>query len=104
MVIKYGSAKEALEVHLDNCPAAFTVSYDNIDMGRTPNEFLGDAAVDQSLHWCGGVSNNIKQYYVNCDTPEAKYCSIANKFDVVTIGLALIFCHTRKMPAGWWRR
>ena len=48
--------------------------------------------------------NNIKQYYVNCDTPEAKYCSIANKFDVVTIGLALIFCHTRKMPAGWWRR
>ena len=55
MVIKYGSAKEALEVHLDNCPAAFTVTYDNIDMGRTPNEFLGDASVDQSLHWCSSM-------------------------------------------------
>ena len=55
MVNKYGSAKEALEVHLDNCPAAFTVTYDNIDMGRTTNEFLGDAFVDQSLHWCSSM-------------------------------------------------
>ena len=30
--------------------------------------------------------DNIKQYYVNCDTPEAKYRSIANIYGVITIG------------------
>jgi len=40
--------------------------------------------------------NNIKQYYVNCETPEAKYHSIANIYGVCTIGQAMIFCHTRK--------
>ena len=40
--------------------------------------------------------DNIKQYYVNCDTPEAKYRSIANIYGVITIGQAIIFCHTRK--------
>jgi len=43
---------------------------------------------------------NIKQYYVNCDSPEAKYRSIANIYGVVTIGQAIIFCHTRK-TASW---
>ena len=40
--------------------------------------------------------NDIKQYYMNCDTPEAKYRSIANIYGVVTIGQAMIFCHTHK--------
>ena len=44
--------------------------------------------------------NDIKQYYMNCDTPEAKYRSIANIYGVVTIGQAMIFCHTRK-TASW---
>merc|ERR1719450_426932 len=44
--------------------------------------------------------DNIKQYYVHCETPEAKYQSIANIYGVVTIGQAMIFCHTRK-TAGW---
>ena len=44
--------------------------------------------------------DNIKQYYVNCDTPEAKYRSIANIYGVITIGQAIIFCHTRK-TASW---
>ena len=43
---------------------------------------------------------NIKQYYVNCDSPEAKYRSIANIYGVITIGQAIIFCHTRK-TASW---
>merc|ERR1712241_779053 len=38
--------------------------------------------------------SNIKQYYVNCDNPDAKYRSIANIYGVITI------CHTRK-TASW---
>ena len=30
-----------------------------------------------------------------CPTPEAKYQSIANIYGVITIGQAMIFCHTR---------
>ena len=36
------------------------------------------------------------QVYVDCPTPEAKYRSIANIYGVITIGQAMIFCHTRK--------
>ena len=47
-----GSAKDALEKHLDNCPAPFTVTYDNIDIGVAPNEHIAEFTSDQSLHWC----------------------------------------------------
>jgi len=40
--------------------------------------------------------DNIKQVWVDCPTPEAKYRSIANIYGVITIGQAMIFCHTRK--------
>ncbi|XP_067006655.1 DEAD-box helicase Dbp80 [Anabrus simplex] len=44
--------------------------------------------------------DNIKQYYVNCRSVEDKYCAIANIYGVVTIGQAMIFCHTRR-TAAW---
>lgn len=44
--------------------------------------------------------DNIKQYYVMCKSYEDKYTAIANIYGVVTIGQAMIFCHTRKM-ASW---
>merc|ERR1711902_71292 len=44
--------------------------------------------------------DNIKQVWVDCLTPEAKYRSIANIYGVITIGQAMIFCHTRK-TASW---
>jgi ATP-dependent RNA helicase DDX19/DBP5 len=43
---------------------------------------------------------NIKQYYVMCRNLEDKYTAIANIYGVVTIGQAMIFCHTRK-TASW---
>jgi len=43
--------------------------------------------------------DNIKQVWVDCPTPEAKYRAIANIYGVVTIGQALIFCQTRKTVA-----
>ena len=44
--------------------------------------------------------SNIGQYWVQCETPELKYESIANIYGVITIGQAIIFCQTRKM-ASW---
>lgn len=44
--------------------------------------------------------DNIKQYYVYCETIEAKYRSIRNIYGTITIGQAIIFCHTRK-TANW---
>ncbi|KAK3907827.1 DEAD-box helicase Dbp80 [Frankliniella fusca] len=44
--------------------------------------------------------DNIKQYYVQCKNQDEKYQAIANIYGVVTIGQAMIFCHTRK-TAQW---
>ncbi|XP_041972881.1 DEAD-box helicase Dbp80 [Aricia agestis] len=44
--------------------------------------------------------DNIKQYYVKCKGPEDKYRAICNIYGVITIGQAIIFCHTRK-TASW---
>ncbi|KAL7025285.1 hypothetical protein ACKWTF_013430 [Chironomus riparius] len=46
------------------------------------------------------VLDNIKQYYVRCINQDVKYQAIANIYGVITIGQAIIFCHTRK-TAGW---
>ena len=55
MIHEHGSAQTALDDHLDNCPAAFTVTYDNIDIGVAPNEYIADSTKDQSLHWCSSI-------------------------------------------------
>lgn len=44
--------------------------------------------------------DNIKQYYVKCKNAEEKYRAICNIYGVITIGQAIIFCHTRK-TAAW---
>nr|CAH0104887.1 unnamed protein product [Daphnia galeata] len=44
--------------------------------------------------------DNIKQHYVVCKSKEDKYRSISNIYGVLTIGQAMIFCHTRK-TASW---
>lgn len=44
--------------------------------------------------------DNIKQYYVRCHNQEQKYQAIQNIYGVITVGQAIIFCHTRK-TAGW---
>ncbi|CAH4033487.1 unnamed protein product [Pieris brassicae] len=44
--------------------------------------------------------DNIKQYFVKCKSPEDKYRAICNIYGVITIGQAIIFCHTRK-TASW---
>ncbi|KAG8039699.1 hypothetical protein G9C98_000428 [Cotesia typhae] len=44
--------------------------------------------------------DNIKQYYVKCRSVEEKYVAITNIYSVISIGQAIIFCHTRR-TAGW---
>lgn len=44
--------------------------------------------------------DNIKQYYVKCKNLEDKFIAICNIYGVITIGQAIIFCHTRK-TASW---
>ncbi|XP_049301496.1 DEAD-box helicase Dbp80 [Anopheles funestus] len=44
--------------------------------------------------------DNIKQYYVKCKNQDEKYQAISNIYGVITVGQAIIFCHTRK-TAGW---
>jgi ATP-dependent RNA helicase DDX19/DBP5 len=39
--------------------------------------------------------DNIKQYWIQCSSPEAKYQAIADIYGIVTIGAAIIFCRTR---------
>ncbi|KAI4486505.1 PREDICTED: DEAD-box helicase Dbp80 [Polistes canadensis] len=44
--------------------------------------------------------DNIKQYYVKCKDKDGKYAAITNIYGVITIGQAIIFCHTKK-TASW---
>uniref|UniRef100_A0A336N4J2 RNA helicase n=2 Tax=Culicoides sonorensis TaxID=179676 RepID=A0A336N4J2_CULSO len=44
--------------------------------------------------------DNIKQFYVKCRDIDEKYQAISNIYGVITVGQAIIFCHTRR-TAGW---
>ncbi|KMY91467.1 DEAD-box helicase Dbp80 isoform X1 [Drosophila sechellia] len=43
---------------------------------------------------------NIKQYYVKCKNEEGKYNAIQNIYGCISVGQAIIFCHTRR-TAAW---
>ncbi|XP_038061042.1 ATP-dependent RNA helicase DDX19A-like isoform X2 [Patiria miniata] len=43
---------------------------------------------------------NIKQFYVLCSNEKEKYEALSNIYGAITIGQAMIFCHTRK-TANW---
>ncbi|XP_043064414.1 DEAD-box helicase Dbp80 isoform X2 [Drosophila ficusphila] len=44
--------------------------------------------------------DNIKQYYVQCNNEDGKYTAIQNIYGCISIGQAIIFCHTRR-TAAW---
>ncbi|XP_065060964.1 ATP-dependent RNA helicase DDX19A-like [Rhopilema esculentum] len=44
--------------------------------------------------------DNIKQFYVNCESEEKKYEALANLYGVLTIGQSMVFCHTKR-SASW---
>ncbi|CRL05135.1 CLUMA_CG018158, isoform A [Clunio marinus] len=63
-------------------------------------EFIVPSPITIRLKKEEEVLDNIKQYYVKCRGQDDKYRAIANIYGVITIGQAIIFCHTRK-TAGW---
>ena len=44
--------------------------------------------------------DNIKQYYVKCSNMDNKYEAITNIYATLSVGQAVIFCHTRR-TAAW---
>ncbi|KAF8764615.1 DEAD-box helicase Dbp80 like protein [Argiope bruennichi] len=43
---------------------------------------------------------NVKQYYIECNTASKKYAALTNIYGVLSIGQAIIFCRTKK-TASW---
>jgi len=76
----------------------FSATYDS-DVMTFAEQLIPDAAIfkltrdEESL-------DNIKQYYIACKNQDEKYLAIANIYGVISIGQAMIFCHTRK-TASW---
>lgn len=44
--------------------------------------------------------DNIKQFFVQCQNEEEKFHALSNLYGVLTIGQAMVFCHTRR-SAAW---
>ena len=52
---EFGSVQGALDFHLDSRPPLIDVTFDNVDIGRVPNEFIVNENKDQSLHWTSSI-------------------------------------------------
>jgi len=102
MIATQGHQDQSIRIHKQLAPECqmmlFSATYDSQVMGFAGNIVPNPVIIrlrreEESL-------DNIKQYWVQCETPQEKYMSIANIYGVVTIGQAIIFCHTRK-NAAW---
>lgn len=102
MIATQGHQDQSIRIHKNlsqSCQMLlFSATYDQAVMDFAENIVSNPVTIklrkeEESL-------DNIKQYYVNCETEEAKYRSIANIYGTITIGQAMIFCHTRK-TASW---
>ena len=102
MIATQGHQDQSIRIHKNLSPDCqmllFSATYDQKVMDFAENIVTNPVTI--KLRREEESVDNIKQYYVNCDTPEAKYRSIANIYGVITIGQAIIFCHTRK-TASW---
>jgi len=102
MIATQGHQDQSIRIHKQLSPECqmmlFSATYDSHVMDFAENIIPNPVIIrlrreEESL-------DNIKQYWVQCETPQEKYMSIANIYGVVTIGQAMIFCHTRK-TAAW---
>jgi ATP-dependent RNA helicase DDX19/DBP5 len=68
----------------------FSATYD-VNVMKFAEQLIPDATVmrlrkeEENLH-------NIKQMYIECASPDAKYRAIANIYSAITVGGAMIFC------------
>ena len=52
--LQNGDVKAALELHIDQRPKLFDITYDNVDITVNSNEYLLGQK-DNSLHWCSSI-------------------------------------------------
>ena len=97
MIATQGHQDQSIRIHKNlssHCQMLlFSATYDQAVMNFAENIVSNPVTIklrreEESL-------DNIKQMYVDCPTQEAKYRCIANIYGVITIGQAIIFCHTR---------
>ncbi|XP_032512289.1 DEAD-box helicase Dbp80 [Danaus plexippus] len=102
MIDRQGHQDQCIRIHKclpQTCQMMFfSATYDSAVMGFAeaivPNPIIIRLLrEEESL-------DNIKQYYVKCKNAEDKYRAICNIYGVITVGQAIIFCHTRK-TASW---
>ena len=101
MIATQGHQDQSIRIHKNlssHCQMLlFSATYDQAVMNFAENIVSNPVTIklrreEESL-------DNIKQMYVDCPTQEAKYRCIANIYGVITIGQAIIFCHTRHTVA-----
>ncbi|XP_053687392.1 DEAD-box helicase Dbp80 [Sabethes cyaneus] len=102
MIATQGHQDQCIRIHKQLSPSCqmmfFSATYEREVMEFAeyivPNPIVIRLAREQES------LDNIKQYYVKCRNQDEKYQAISNIYGVITVGQAIIFCHTRK-TASW---
>ncbi|XP_011194870.1 DEAD-box helicase Dbp80 [Zeugodacus cucurbitae] len=102
MIATQGHHDQCIRIHKQLFPKCqmlfFSATYDK-EVMNFAQHIVPDPTIIRLMREQESLEN-IKQYYVKCMNEEDKYNAIQNIYAGITIGQAIIFCHTRK-TAGW---
>jgi len=102
MIATQGHQDQCIRIHKQLSPKCqmmfFSATYDKEVMKFA--EYIVPRPIIIQLKREQESLDNIKQFYVRCRDQQEKYQAIMNIYGVITVGQAIIFCHTRK-TAGW---
>lgn len=102
MIATQGHHDQCIRIHKQLSPKCqmlfFSATYEK-DVMDFAQHIVKDPTIIRLLREQESL-DNIKQYYVRCKNEDEKYQAIQNIYGGITIGQAIIFCHTRK-AAGW---
>lgn len=102
MIATQGHHDQCIRIHKQLSPKCqmlfFSATYEK-DVMDFAQHIVKDPTIIRLLREQESL-DNIKQYYVKCKNEDEKYQAIQNIYGGITIGQAIIFCHTRK-AAGW---
>ncbi|ESN90161.1 hypothetical protein HELRODRAFT_104410 [Helobdella robusta] len=102
MIDKQGHQDQSVRIRNQlrpNCQMLlFSATYDE-EVMKFANQIISDPMVirlrreEESLE-------NIKQYYIECQSDEDKYRALSNIYSAISIGQCMVFCHTKRC-ASW---
>lgn len=102
MIATQGHQDQSIRIHKNLNPECqmmlFSATYEKQVMGFAEG-MIRDPVVIQ-LRREEESLENIKQCYVVCKNMDEKYMSLSNIYGVISIGQAMIFCHTKR-TASW---